>query len=417
GPDGGLVGAGESPAEAVSRLAAGLRGGVLTVQGPPGSGKTRSAARMILRLLAEGQRVGVCAFSHKAIGNLLDEVMRVAALDGREVRALQKSSEDQRCASDAVDCTGNATEVVDTLDRLDVVAGTAWLFARPDMVGSVDTLVIDEAGQMSLANVLAVSGAADNLVLFGDPQQLSQPAKGMHPPGAQASALEHLLAGGSTIDPRLGVFLDRTWRMHPEICAFVSETCYDGRLMAHEACAKQRVDAPGLITGAGLRWIPVEHRHNSAASSEEADTVRSLLDDLLLGSWTGADGVSRPLCLDDVLIIAPYNAQVGRLKARLPAAARVGTVDKFQGQEAAVVIYSMASSSVADAPRGVEFLYSRNRLNVAVSRARGIVAIVASPRLLDAPVRTSDQLILVNALCRLGELADGAVEEPSEITI
>jgi len=410
GVAGELVGPGEASTEAVTRLAAGLRGGVLTVQGPPGSGKTRSGARLILRLLAEGQRVGVCAFSHKAIGNLLDEVMRVAVLDGRRVRALQKSSEEQRCASPSVTCTGSATEVVDAVDRLDVVAGTAWLFARPDMLGAVDTLVIDEAGQMSLANVLAVSGAADNLVLFGDPQQLSQPAKGLHPPGAQASALEHLLGGGSTIDPSLGVFLDRTWRMHPEICGFVSETSYDGRLTAHDSCAKQRVDAPGLLSGAGLRWVPVEHRDNSAASTEEAEVVRRLLDDLLLGSWTGADGVSRPLALDDILVIAPYNAQVGRLKLRLPVEARVGTVDKFQGQEAPVVIYSMASSSVADAPRGVEFLYNRNRLNVAVSRARGIVAIVASPRLLDAPVRTADQLVLVNALCRLGELADGPAE-------
>lgn len=403
---GPLVEPGEPPAEAVSRLAAGLRGGVLTVQGPPGSGKTHSAARMILRLLADGQRVGVCAFSHKAIGNLLDEVMRVAAAEGRDVRALQKAGEDQRCSSGVVRCTSNAGDVVGALDDLDLVAGTAWLFARPDMVGSVDTLVIDEAGQMSLANVVAVSGAADNLVLFGDPQQLSQPAKGMHPAGAEVSALEHLLGGRSTIDPCLGVFLDRTWRMHPEICAFVSETSYDGRLFAHDDCAKQRVDAPGLVSGAGLRWVPVEHRDNSAASTEEAEVVRGLLADLLRGTWTGADGVSRPIRLDDILIIAPYNAQVGRLRSRLPPAARVGTVDRFQGQEAPVVIYSMASSSVADAPRGVEFLYSRNRLNVAVSRARGMVAVVASRRLLDAPVRTPDQLILVNALCRLSEAAE-----------
>ncbi|MEP6697709.1 MAG: TM0106 family RecB-like putative nuclease, partial [Pseudonocardiales bacterium] len=406
GPHHPLVGAAEPPAEAVARLATELRGGVLTVQGPPGSGKTHSAARMIIGLLAAGQRVGVCAFSHKAIGNLLDEVMVIAAREGWDVRALQKASGEQRCASSTVECTGSAADVVARLGELDVVAGTAWLFARADMMSSVDTLVIDEAGQMSLANVLAVAGSSDNLVLFGDPQQLAQPAMGMHPPGAQASALEHLLSGASTIDPALGVFLDRTWRMHPDICSFVSETSYDGRLSAQDDCAKQRVDAPGRLSGAGLRWVPVEHQDNSAASSEEASVVRALLDDLLRGSWTGADGVSRPLCLDDVLVIAPYNAQVGRLKQRLPAGARVGTVDKFQGQEAVVVIYSLASSSVGDAPRGVEFLYSRNRLNVAVSRARGLVAVVASPRLLDAPVRSPDQLALVNALCRLGELTE-----------
>lgn len=409
GASGGpLVRSGESPADAVNRLAVGLRGGVLAVQGPPGSGKTWSAARMILHLLDSGQRVGISAFSHKAIGNLLDEVMRAAAAQGRAVRALQKAGEGERCMSTRVACTTASSEVVASLGDLDIVAGTAWLFSREEMAGAVDTLVIDEAGQLSLANVLAVAGAAENLVLFGDPQQLAQPAKGVHPPGAEASALEHLLGGAATIDPALGVFLDRTWRMHPQVCDFVSQTSYDGRLLSHDSCALQRVDAPGQLSGAGVRWIPVEHRDNSAASGEEAEVVRRLLDDLVGGSWTGPDGRCRPLGLDDVLIIAPYNAQVGRLRARLPAQARVGTVDKFQGQEAPVVIYSMASSSVADAPRGVEFLYSRNRLNVAVSRARALVAIVASPRLLDSPVRTPEQLVLVNALCRFSELAGAA---------
>jgi len=408
-PAGPLVEPGESAADAVNRIAVAQHGEVLAVQGPPGSGKTWSAARMILQLLARGQRVGICAFSHKAIGNLLDELMRAAAVEGRAVRALQKAKEGERCASELVDCTTVPGEVVAALGDLHVVAGTAWLFARPDMVGAVDTLVIDEAGQMSLANVLAVAGSADNLVLFGDPQQLSQPAKGVHPPGAQASALEHLLGGAATIDPQLGVFLDRTRRMHPQVCAFVSQTSYDGRLLSHESCALQRVDAPGRLSGSGVRWIPVAHQDNSAASGEEAEVVRQLLDDLIGASWTGMDGMSRPVTLDDVLIIAPYNAQVGRLRSRLPEQARVGTVDKFQGQEAPVVIYSMASSSVGDAPRGVEFLYSRNRLNVAVSRARALVAIVASPRLLDSPVRTPEQLVMVNALCRFNELAAHAL--------
>ena len=410
-PSGPLVQPGESPPGAVNRLALGMRGGVLAVQGPPGAGKTWSAARMVLGLIGTGQRVGICAFSHKAIGNLLDEVMQVAQQEGRAVRALQKAKEGERCASSLVDCTTSPGDVVAAIGDLELVAGTAWLFARAEMVGAVDTLVIDEAGQMSLANVLAVAGAADNLVLFGDPQQLSQPAKGVHPPGAQASALEHLLGGAATIDPELGVFLDRTWRMHPKVCDFVSRTSYDGRLLSTESCALQRVDAPGRLSGAGVRWVPVVHQENSAASTEEAEVVRQLLHDLVGGSWIGPDGSAHPLRLDDVLVIAPYNAQVGRLRSRLPEQARVGTVDKFQGQEAPVVIYSMASSSVADAPRGVEFLYSRNRLNVAVSRARALVAIVASPQLLDSPVRTADQLVLVNALCRFNEMAASADRE------
>jgi uncharacterized protein len=205
-----------------------------------------------------------------------------------------------------------------------------------------------------------------------------------------------------------GVFLDQSWRMHPAICSAVSAICYDGRLVAHESCARQAVLAPGILSGAGIRWIAVDHRGNRAVSNEEADIVAAVYADLRRGDWVDRAGRRRPLTAQDILVVAPYNAQAGRIRARLPAGARVGTVDKFQGQEAAVVLYSMATSSADDAPRGLDFLFNLNRLNVAISRARALVAVVASPELLDAAVRSPDQLRMVNALCRLAEAAGAA---------
>jgi predicted RecB family nuclease len=408
---GGLVRLGERPPEAVARLAGSMTGGVLAVQGPPGSGKTVTAAGTVLRLLAEGRRVGLCAFSHKAIAHLLDSVMAGAGEAGVTVRAVQKADGEDRCRSPLVRHVGSSRGVVAAVaaGSVDLVAGTCWLFAREDMADAVDTLVVDEAGQLALANVLAVAGSARNLLLFGDPQQLAQPAKGDHPGGAGASALEHVLGGAATVPADLGVFLDRSWRMHPAVCRFVSEVGYEERLRSHDTCARQRIDAAGALNGSGIRWVPVEHSDNRAASTEEAAVVAALLAGLLRGTWTDATGEKRPIGLADVLIVAPYNAHVGALRALLPAGARVGTVDRFQGQEAAVVLYSMATSSAEDAPRGIEFLYSLNRLNVAISRARALAAVVASGRLLDAAVRRPDELRMVNALCRFAETADHVV--------
>ncbi|HEY5248841.1 MAG TPA: DEAD/DEAH box helicase, partial [Dermatophilaceae bacterium] len=241
--------------------------------------------------------------------------------------------------------------------------------------------------------------AARSMVLLGDPQQLTQPTQAVHPDGAGISALDHLLDGQHTIPADRGVFLDKTYRMHPEITAFVSQTSYDGRLASVEGLATQRVQAPGVLSGSGLRWIPVTHEGNASASDEEAEVVAALLREICGGSWLDATGAEHPVTLDDVLVVAPYNRQVARLLDRLPDGARVGTVDKFQGQQAPVVIYSTASSSADEAPRGVDFLYDLHRLNVAVSRAKALAVIVASPALLDAEVRSPEQLRAVNALC------------------
>jgi predicted RecB family nuclease len=410
---GGLEGpAGDSATSAVARCAVGLDAGLLPVQGPPGTGKTYAGAQMVLRLVADGKRVGICGFSHKVISNLLDEVCKVARETGQPVRAMQKADDSDRCSSGEVTCTGDAKDIEAALaaNEVDVVAGTAWLFARAAMQGHLDVLVVDEAGQMSLANVLAVAGAARSMVLLGDPQQLAQPVKGTHPEGADASALEHLLAGEATIPPGRGILLDTTFRMHPDVADFVSRLSYDALLAGAESCHNQRLVSPTFLGGTGLRYLPVVHEHNSAASDEEADAVARVVREVLRdGRWVDGTGCERELRASDILVLAPFNAHVHRLRHRLgnlvDAGVRVGTVDKFQGQEAPLVIYSLASSTAEDAPRDLGFLYSLNRFNVAISRARGVIALVCSPELLTPIVKKPENLRLVNALCRFVEEA------------
>ncbi len=398
-PAGLPVRTGESAGDAVLRVGAALDGGVLAVQGPPGTGKSTQGARLIRALLDAGLKVGITALSHQVIGGLLTKVSRPA---------LQRCNEDsQWCRSTLVDRAGSTGAVAQALTtgQHTLVGGTAWLWATDEMQGSVDVLVIDEAGQFSLANAVAVSRAATSMVLLGDPQQLMQPTQAEHPHGAGVSVLEHLLAGHDTVPPDRGIFLDTTWRMHPSITDFVGAVSYEHRLRSADGLDVQRLQGDGRFTGSGLRWVPVEHAGNASASPQEAAVVAGIVDELLAASWVDADDRHARLTTGQVLVVAPYNAQVARLRAALPAGVLVGTVDKFQGKEAAVVVYSLASSSADNAPRGVDFLYDVHRLNVAVSRARAMTILVGSPRLLDAEVHNPTQLRLVNALCRYVEMA------------
>jgi uncharacterized protein len=380
----------------------------LPIQGPPGTGKTTLGAQMIVERLQAGRRIGVTAISHKVIGNLLDAVSREAERRGYELRALQKATVDQRCSSKAVECTDSNQDVDDALaaEEVDLVAGTGWLFARDAIEGKLDDLFIDEAGQMSLANVIAASTCASNLVMLGDPNQLAQPSKGAHPDGADLSALDHVLDGAQTIPDDRGRFLATTWRMHPDVCRFISEIAYENRLESAPECATQGVGGDGDMSGTGLRYRPVGHAGNRTSSIEEAAIVFEVFNDLRSRPWTDRNGTVRMLTVNDILVVAPYNAHVALLSNRLPPGARVGTVDKFQGQEAPVVIYSMATSSAAEAPRGIDFLYSLHRLNVAISRAQGLAILVSSPALLDVKAHTPEQMRLANAICRLAEVAN-----------
>ena len=295
-----------------------------------------------------------------------------------------------------------------------MLGGTAWLWAREEFQRSVDVLFVDEAGQMSLANVLAVSEAAKSVVLLGDPQQLDQPQRASHPAGADRSALEHLLGGHQTIPEGLGLFLPTTYRLAPAICSFTSEAFYEGRLQPLNGLDCQRVVGPAALGGAGLRLVEVVHDHCRNASDDEAAVVARLVERLLrpdvqcveFDLGTSTPHAPRQLEPRDILVVAPYNAHVAKLRERLdPLGIAVGTVDKFQGQEAPVVIYSMATSRPEEAPRGMEFLYSLNRLNVATSRAKCLCILVASPRLFEPECRTPQQMKLASALCRFRELA------------
>ncbi|MFZ0798092.1 MAG: TM0106 family RecB-like putative nuclease [Terriglobales bacterium] len=386
-----------------------LQASVLPIQGPPGSGKTFTGGRMIVDLVKQGRRVGITAASHKVISTLLREVCSAAKAASVRLTAVQKANEGDACEDAAVVKVETNEDILNALTKgsAKVAAGSAWLWAREEMANSVDVLFVDEAGQMSLANVLAASPSATSIVLLGDPQQLDQPQKGVHPPGADVSALGHLLNGRATIADDQGIFLTETRRLHPDVCAFTSEIFYEGRLVARPENALQRLNATDPLGGTGLRFAPVAHSGNQNESPEEVEKVAAAMGALLKtgATWTNKNGETHALALEDILVVAPYNAQVAALIERLPTGARVGTVDKFQGQEAPLVLYSMATSTPEDAPRGMEFLYSLNRLNVAVSRARCVAVIVASPALFQVQCKTPRQIELANAFCRYLEMA------------
>ncbi|CAB1127719.1 protein of unknown function [Candidatus Hydrogenisulfobacillus filiaventi] len=399
-----LLQPGESPQAAARRLALLLDHSYLVVQGPPGTGKTWTGAALVVDLLRAGRRVGVMAHSHQVVAHLLEGVAAAAAGAGLSVPMLQKvSGPGQAARVPDLQVVTAARRVERALrDRQPVlVGGTAWLFARRALTGKLDVLVMDEAGQLSLADALAAGQAADALILLGDPRQLNQPVQGSHPPGAAVSVLEHLLEGRPIVPPERGIFLDESRRLHPDLAGFLSRWVYEGRLRAHPACAGQAVGGGKPWAGTGLRFVPVAHHGRRTASPEEGEVVARLWQALVGRPWRGRSGRLRRLGPEDVLVVAPFNAQVTLLQHLLPPGARVGTVDKFQGQEAPVVLYSLAASSLEDLPRGAEFLFSLNRLNVAVSRAQALAVLVANPGLLTAAPPGLEALALMNTVAAL----------------
>jgi predicted RecB family nuclease len=396
----------ESAQEAAVRLAVTLANSYLPIQGPPGTGKTYTGAEQILALIAAGRNVGVTGTSHAVISNLIDAVLTHAAARNlpapRVGQRADKENPELHPGAAGLDYAKLLSGLAD--GDLDVAAGTVWMWARPEFQQSVDTLFVDEAGQMSLANVLAVAGAARNLILLGDPQQLAHPSQAAHPPGSGVSALEHILGERVTMPPKAGLLIDKTWRMHPNLCRFTSETFYDGQLTAMPDLVRQEILGDPPLSGAGLRIVEVPHEGNSNASPEEAAVVADLVRGLLGRLWRNRDDQLAPVSVEQIMVVTPYNAQIRAIQSAAASAGlsdlRVGTVDKFQGREAPIVMYSMATSSADDAPRGMEFLYDPHRLNVATSRARALAIIVASPDLVRVSCQTPRQMHLANALCR-----------------
>jgi uncharacterized protein len=383
----------------------------ISIQGPPGSGKTYTGGHIIVYLLQKGYRVGVTSNSHKAINNLLLKVEEIADKVGFNFSGAKKSTKD----NDDSLLKGNIINDVFDYGAIEaglfqLVAGTAWLFSRESMDSSLDFLVVDEAGQVSLGNLVAVGTSAKNIVLLGDQMQLGQPIQGVHPGDSGQSTLDYLLQGKATVPPEMGIFLATSWRMHPDVCCFISDAVYDGRLMPEPGNKKQKLilkaDCHHIIKSAGVVYLPVEHDGCSQFSDEEADAVKEIYKSLLDQHYSDKSGKKHKIGGENILIVAPYNMQVNLLKRVLPPFARVGTVDKFQGQEAEVVIVSMATSSEEYLSRFIEFLYSKNRLNVALSRAKSLSILVANPKLMSIKCKTIEQMKLVNTICWVREYSE-----------
>lgn len=380
----------------------------LPIQGPPGTGKTYVASHAILALLRSGKRIAVTSHSHKAIDNLLLAVAERAKESKFALQAIKKSDDGEALAEAGITV---ATKPADErLTTFPMVGGTAWLFAREEHDQAFDVLVVDEAGQFALANLVAAGAAAKNIVLVGDPMQLAQPIQGVHPGRSGESSLGYVLGAAATIAPERGIFLPVSRRMHPAVCRYISDVVYDGRLSSHPDAARQMLafaKCASAFPTAGIYFQPVEHEGNSQSSGEEAQAVLDAFKALEGKTFVARDGKKRSIAVDDILVVSPYNAQVNLLSRTLPAGARVGTVDRFQGQEAPVCIVSMATSSAEEMPRNIEFLFSVNRLNVAISRAQALCIVIASPRLLDVPCATIEQMRLVNALCAVEAYTNG----------
>lgn len=384
---GALAAVGTSDAayiEAITDSVRRLDRSYLAVQGPPGTGKTYVGARVIKDLVESGWRVGVVAQSHAVVENMLANAIGAGLAPGSIAKPNPAGDKRPRPWT-VVESKALPSWIGERAGAGYLVGGTAWVFCNANQIarGSLDLLVVDEAGQFTLANTLAVSVASDRLLLLGDPQQLPQVSQGTHPEPVNESALGWLAAGHQTLPREFGYFLDRTWRMHSALCKPVSRLSYEDSLHSQIEVTDARELAD---IEPGLHVIALPHRDNSFASIQECEATVELVRSLVGRSWRDTDGV-RPLEPTDILVVAPYNAQVALLIDTLGAAGfgemKVGTVDRFQGQQAPVVIVSMTASSRDDVPRGMEFLLSRNRINVAISRGQWCAYVVRSDALTD----------------------------------
>ena len=409
---------GETCVEAAIRVTGAMNGGCLVIQGPPGTGKSYTASRVIVSLLSAGKRVGVASNSHKAILNLLKACGDAARERGQHLFGIKVGGEGTGPVFDENPSLRHVQSNSDARTAYSggVVGGTAWLFTRPEWEGKLDFLFIDEAGQVSLANVVAMARCARDLVMLGDQMQLEQPVQGSHPGDAGLSALQYALKDTKAsrtdapvfhpvVPADYGLFLGESRRMHPSVCRFISDSIYEGRLNAYADCARQKIAVPEkcvlMSQETGIVFSGIEHDGNIQQSEEEVQKVLAIFSELLGRQYTDKDGNTRALDLNDFLFIAPYNAQVRALQTELPANARVGSVDKFQGQEAPVCILSLCSSYGEYGSRGLGFILDRNRINVAISRAQCLAILVADPRIATTPAGSLNEMMLVNLFCKL----------------
>lgn len=377
----------------------------LAIQGPPGSGKSYTAKHVIAELLKQGKRIGISSNSHKAINHLLKNT--VAYCNDENIQAYfacARHTDDE--LSELEITVYDNKSIAGSLQPACVIGTTAWGFARPDLEQAFDYLFIDEAGQVSVANLIAMSSSTKNIILMGDQMQLGQPSQGSHPEESGLSILDYLLHTTPTIPETMGVFLGTTYRMHSAVNQFISDAIYEGKLESNPANDRQRILVPegyeGVLTQeAGIIPVPVIHEGNTQASDEEVECTVKLAQELLGRTFITKDGEEKRIDWSDMLFVAPYNHQVNKLRQALGEQAKVGSVDKFQGQEAPIVFLSMCASAANESPRGIDFVFNKNRINVAVSRAQCIAIVIYSPMLVDTTVGNIGQMERVNLFCKL----------------
>ena len=382
----------------------------IALQGPPGTGKSTVTAKLIAELLKRDKRIAISSNSNPAINNLLVKTRAICDqydLDEQIVKCTSQK-EDSQLSNYGIPLIPPAV----IANEMTVVGGTTWSFSREEMSDQFDVLVIDEAGQMSMANLLVMARCAKSILLVGDQQQLSQPTKASHPGESGDSCLEYLIKGANVVPKDKGIFLSRSWRMEPSITKMVSQLFYDKQLKANpqnklnviewnHPCLKTSGE---IFPNAGLVFDAVNHQGRSVRCDEEINKIEKIVDALLGGTYrySQTEGVkSGVITAKDILVTAPYNVQVNKLQDRLKGKAKVGTVDKFQGQEAPIAIHSLTASSGNDAPRGISFLLEPNRLNVAVSRAQCLSIVVGSTGLAIGLINTVEEAEQVNRLCRI----------------
>lgn len=403
GHNGGVIVTSQNSDERLSQIIKAIENldnSYLPIQGPPGAGKSYTATHVIAKLIAQGCKIGISSNSHKAINNLMLNTAKYCRTKNIKGSFVCTKETEPDLIKEGVIITENG-DLANHIKPGCVLGTTAWGFARDDMADQLDYLFIDEAGQVAVANLVGMSRSAKNLILMGDQMQLGQPTQGTHPAESGLSILDYLLFDSPTISEEMGVFLDTTYRMHPEINEFISQNIYEDKLKSHPDNHKRIIKVPqdyqGLLNKeAGIIYIPIVHEGNTQSSEEEIAEIKKLATELIGRTLTTPSGEERQITLDDMLFLAPYNYQVIKLKEALGSDAKIGTVDKFQGQEAPIVFISMCTSDATESPRGLDFLLNKNRMNVAISRAQTLAIIVGNPNLGNTTVSHVNQLKLVN---------------------
>ena len=393
------------------------------IQGPPGTGKTFQAANAIIELLKNKKKVGVTANSHKVIHNLLNRIETFAKKINLKISGLKMGKKDDANSffdGEYIKTSKDDRDYMSALNNDDgfIFAGTKYHFSneyyvmnysrengelKKDPQEKLDYLFIDEAGQLSVADLIVLGQTAKNIILIGDQNQLGQPTEGKHPGDSGKSILEFLLGDLETVSEDRGIFLDTTYRMTPSINEFISNNFYDGRLKCDENNKNRKIlfKKNSIIQSDGIYYLEMDHEGNSQTSEEESLIVKKLINEFIGLDFIEKDGTKRKLELKDILVITPYNAQTNLILSKVDKDTRVGTIDRFQGQEAPITIISMTSSDTDSMPRNREFFFNKNRLNVAISRSQCVSIILFNPNLLDVYPTTEEQLKLFNNFCKI----------------